>query len=473
MSSETDRPVPQSGQADRMSSGLWGRIWHFSWPMVMIMLLNFCIGFADVYVAGLIGMEVQAAVGFVNQIFFVVLIIANAISIGAVAIISRLFGSGEFDRAADAARQALLVSIVIALVLSAAGLVFSDAIVAMTGVPPGIRQTAADFLSIFALALGPNYLLILASAVFRACGDMRRPLLVMIVVAGITVAGDFLLAFGFSPVIPALGYRGIAWATALAVTAGMVVSLGMLLEGRLPLRAGPWRIAWPLVGRIMSLGWPAGLVQIAWSAGTLVLYGILGGLGTGSIAAIASLTNGLRIEAIIYLPAFALNMAAAVLIGQSLGAGDAEGAEQTGWRIAGAGLVLVSVPSLVIFVFADAFAALLSPDAAVRHETARYLRFNMVSEPFMALSAILGGGLQGAGDTKGVMRIIVTALWLVRIPLAAALALVFGLGPLGVWIAMVTSMCLQGCFMAVRFRNGAWKQISVDPIVAFEERRTR
>ena len=52
----------------------------------------------------------------------------------------------------------------------------------------------------------------------------------------------------------------------------------------------------------------------------------------------------------------------------------------------------------------------------------------MFSEPFMALSLILGGGLQGAGDTRGSMMVIIIGMWTVRLPLAALLAFTFDLG---------------------------------------------
>ena len=81
------------------------------------------------------------------------------------------------------------------------------------------------------------------------------------------------------------------------------------------------------------------MLQIAWNAGTIVLYNILGRLGEASITALAAIANGLRIEAMIFLPAFALNMSASVLIGQNLGAGNPDRAERMGWRIAAAGIV--------------------------------------------------------------------------------------------------------------------------------------
>ena len=86
----------------------------------------------------------------------------------------------------------------------------------------------------------------------------------------------------------------------------------------------------------------------------------------------------------------------------------------------------------------------------------------MFSEPFMALSLILGGGLQGAGDTRGSMMVIIIGMWTVRLPLAVLLAITLDLGAVGVWYGMVISMIVQGILMAVRFYRGNWKRITFD-----------
>jgi Na+-driven multidrug efflux pump len=185
-------------------------------------------------------------------------------------------------------------------------------------------------------------------------------------------------------------------------------------------------------------------------------------LGDARIVALASLTNGLRIEAIIFLPAFALNMAASVLVGQNLGAKNPDRAASVGWKVAWVGVCLLSAISLCIFIWAGYFASFLTKDPAVLAETTLYLRITMFSEPFMALSLILGGGLQGAGDTRGSMWVIVIGMWFVRLPLAILLALILGYGAVGVWVAMITSMTVQGLLMARRFYQGRWKHLRVE-----------
>jgi putative MATE family efflux protein len=437
-------------------------IWGISWPMILIMIFNFVVGFTDIYVAGLINPRVQAAVGFVGQLYFLLIIIANAISTGSVALVSRAIGAHDWAGAIINAKQSLLFGVLCAVMLTLTGLIFYSEIIAVAGFPLEIRTIAEHFLRIFAFALGPNYILIISNDIFRASGEVKKPLLTMLFVSILNVIGDFVLVFGLFS-LPKMGYAGIAFATALSVLAGMLINLFFFSKQQWnKIYSPPWELLPSVIRRIAQLGWPAALLQISWNAGSIVLYNILSRLGEKSITALAAITNGLRIEAIIFLPAFALNMAASVLVGQNLGAGNLGRASQAGWKIAIIGSILITLLALIIFIWAEECAAFLSNDPAVMKETTLYLRINMFSEPFMAFSLILGGGLQGAGDTRGSMAVIITAMWAVRLPLAVLLAFFFNLGSVGVWSAMVISMIVQGILMSARFYRGTWKSITFD-----------
>jgi Na+-driven multidrug efflux pump len=435
---------PKEQGVDLTTGNLWANIWELSWPMLLIMIFNFFVGFTDIYVAGLISHEVQAAVGFIGQLYFLTIIIANATSIGTVALVSRAIGAGDFPKAMESAKQPLFLGAMIALGLTITVLALCREIIATVGFPMEIREIAETFL------------------VFRASGEVQRPLLTMFVVCAINVIGDFGLVLGIPP-LPKMGYTGIALATAISVTIGMGINLVFLSFHRWkPIYTSSWTISMAVVKKIANLSWPPALLQIAWNAGSIVLYNILGRIGEASIIALASITNGLRIEAIIFLPAFALNMAASVLVGQNLGAGKVERAVKLGWEIAMVGVVLLSSIALAIFIWAKYLASIIAMEPAVLEETTRYLRIAMLSEPFMALSLVLGGALQGAGDTRGSMWVIIIGMWLIRLPLAFFLALILAYGATGVWVAMVISMAFQGLLMARRFHKGRWKELKLE-----------
>jgi multidrug resistance protein, MATE family len=447
---------------DVTKGNIWTVIWQLSWPMLLIMLFNFLVGLTDVYVAGFISSDVQAAVGFVTQIYFLIVVVANAITVGTLALISREIGAGEIGKAVDIAKQSLYLSSLVSIFLTAFCLMFSSEIVSLAGFPSRIADKADVFIKIFAFAIGPNYLLIVSNTIFRAGAEVNKPLTTMSIICIMNIILDFLLVFGLSP-LPGFGYTGIALATASSTIMGTCINFLFLYKSRLwRLVYAPPRSWYPdTIKTIMKIGWPAALLQITWNVASLVLYNILGRLRELSIASIASLANGLRIEAIIYLPAFALNMAASVIVGQNLGAGDAKRAETMIWKLAMAGIGITSLISVVIFIWAERFAAFLTGDPAVLAETTRYLRLNMLSEPFMALSTVMGGALQGAGDTKAPMWVILITMWVIRLPLASYLALFADHGAGGVWVAMVISMTGQGLIMAWWFHQGKWKTLKL------------
>ncbi|MDA8165241.1 MAG: MATE family efflux transporter [Desulfobacteraceae bacterium] len=436
----------------------WTEMWRLSWPLVGSMLLQFSVGLTDVYVAGRFSPQVQGAVGFASQLLFFFTVIANALGVGLVAVIARRQGACEIAALWQAARHGVLLALLLTAPVSLLGFVWLPRSLLRLALPPSELAPAMALMPWYALSLLPEGVLVVASAVFRARGQTLLVLLASAVAAGLNLPAVFGLAFGLWG-LPALGPSGIAIATALSSLAGGAVSLAILF--RQGLGRGGWGLEAALARRLLQLGWPAGLLQAGWQLGSLVLYAILGQLPLEAVAATAALTNGLRIEAILYLPAYALNMVSAVLVGQALGANNEKRAEQSGWRLAGAGGLILTLLALPIFVWSRELAGLITPDPKVRELTHLYLRFNMVSQPFMAVGVCLGGGLEGAGDTRGTMQVVLGALWAVRLPLAAALALLTPLRATGVWLAMVVSMVLQCLLMMQRFRRGRWKEIRI------------
>lgn len=437
----------------------WENIWRMSWPMLLVMLLNFFVGLTDVYIAGFLGPEIQAIVGFVSQLFFIMVIVANAISIGTVALLSRAVGAGQHEDALDIARQSLLFGLVTSVVLSIVWFVFRDWIIDIAGFTGDTGRIAGDFFVVFSLALAPNYMVIISNAIFRSGGEVKLALAAMFLISIINICLNFLLVFGVAG-IPGIGYRGIAVSTALAMFAGMLVCLLLLRKSRWKkIFSGRWTMTGSLIMRIMNISWPSAIIQVSWNAANIFLYGILGRLGEAGITGMAALTNGLRIEAALYLPAVALHMAGSVLTGQNLGAQQPERAERIGWKITWAGVLMVAVFSFPVFFWPELFASIVSRDSAVLAETARYLKITMVVEPFVALAAIIAGCLQGAGDTKGTMTVIAFSMFFIRLPLAYLFAVTLAWGAVGIWLSMAVSILFQGFGMVIRFRGGRWKTL--------------
>jgi len=421
--------------------------WSISWPMTLIMSFMFLIGLADVYVAGLFGKEIQAAYGLASQLYFIFGIIAFALTTGAVSVISRLHASSRSEDFNVAVDSSLISSCAAGIALSLIALLFSRALVNGFNVPEALKVSSLSLILIYSSGLLFNYVLINTNGVLRACGMIKKSLWTMGIVCLLNTGLNFALAF-----CTPLGFKGIAVATNISMIVGSAMNLLFLKR----IMVNRLKFSLPVTRKIVSIGWPAGMMQILWQLAALVLFFILSALPEHNVEVLAAFTNGLRIEAAIFLPAFAFNLAAAVLVGNLLGKKNKEDAFSAGIVTALLGMAIVTVMTLLVMCNARNIAGLLSNNEVVVKECVRYIYTALLFEPVMAWSVILAGGLNGAGDTRSVMAIIALCAWLVRVPLSYILAVRLGLGPLAVWWSMNISIIFQAAFISRHFFSRKW-----------------
>ncbi len=437
-------------------------IWSLAWPQLLMMFFHFWIGFVDVYVAGRIDEQVQASLGIITQALFFFLIIAMALANGAVSAISQSLGARRPKRAQRYIVLGLSIVFAASLLLAGVSLGIRDLFLTLMQVPSEIRHITDYFLLIYLLLLPIYYLFVMSNAVFRAQKKVHIPLLAMIICTVLNTVGDFGLGLGYWG-LPELGYQGLAWATLISVSCGCVFNLYLLYRwGWLQISLyPPWRWIKKGLPYLWSVAWPAGLMQALWHTAFLVLYAITASLPEGRITALAALTAGLRLESILFLPAIAFNMTAAILVGHHLGDGDFEGAKRTGFKTWALGCGLVSLCGVLLWLSAGSLAQLLTPLPEVQAEIVNYLRFNILAIPFTATSLILGGVFIGAGATRYNMLAIGGTVWLVRLPLAFLLGHFILARATGVWAAMLISQCVQASLMFYLFQGKDWQRFSM------------
>jgi len=433
-------------------------IWQLTWPQILMMVFNFLIGVADVYVCGLIGREAQAAMGLMSQAMFFFLTVAIAVANGSVAALTQSLGAGKRLRADRYAGLCLLSGVVLGGLAFGAGFAGRGVFLSLLNVPGPVRQPAADILLIFLPLLPINYLFLITNAVLRAHKLVKAPLASMGLVCLVNAWLDFGLGLGRWG-LPGWGYQGVAWSTFWSVLGGLSLNLWLMHRaGLLSRRAIPplrWvRSAW---GYMFKVAWPTGLMQVFWHTGYMVLLAITGGLPKGGVEALAGFAAGTRVESGIFLPAFAFNLSASILVGHALGSGDPAEAKRMGYRVWGLGMGLMSVMAAALWPFLPTLAGFFASDAAVAAQAESYLRYNLLAIPFTCTSMILAGALTGAGATVYNLFIFGISIWCVRLPVAWWLGWhAWGTAD-GVWLSMLVSQMFQACMLLglYSFRNWA------------------
>ena len=437
-------------------------IWGLIWPQTLMMMMQFGIAFACVWVAGRIDPVVQASFGMVAQCVMFLQVVAIALGSGAIASISQSLGAGLERRAR---RYVLLVgwgSLLLGILTALLGYVFRDQLFDVLMAPPETREILADYWLVTLLTTPLNYVWGVSSGLFRAIRRVIAPLLVTLLVFMVILFGATGLGLGWFG-LPNYGYMGIAWANFISVLIGAVGNILLLSRlGYMRLHdTPPWRWIRRGAPYLISVAWPAGLSQFLWHLGYLVIFAITASLPFGSVAALAGMTAGMRVEALLFMPAFAFNMTVSVLVGNSLGAGDKAEAKRLALVLSVSGCVFISALAGMMWPFMGDLAALLSDSPAVQEQTVSYLFYNLLAAPFTASSMIFGGVMMGAGATRYNLAVFASSLWLVRLPLAWLFGHVLWGEAAGIFLSMLVSQAVQACVMLWVLLRLDWTRFSL------------
>jgi Na+-driven multidrug efflux pump len=288
------------------------------------------------------------------------------------------------------------------------------------------------------------------------------PLYAMILVTTVNTLGDLGFGLGYFG-LPDLGYKGLAWATFFSILTGTLFNLLVLgRTGALARKSfAPWKWVRCALPYLFKVAWPAGLMQLIWHSAYLLLFSITASLPEGEVIALAGMSAGLRVESLFFLPGFAFNFTAAILVGHYLGARQPEEAKAFGYRILGLAMVVVSVVTALAWTWLDEIALFVAPDPAVHAVAVSYLHYNLAALPFVVISMVLGGALSGAGATMYQMSVTGTSSWLIRLPLAWFLGHVVMANAEGIWMAMFISMAIQSLAMLAVYQFAPWQRFAM------------
>jgi putative MATE family efflux protein len=380
-------------------------------------------------------------------IVWIVLAAASLPAVGLTAVASRRHGEGRRSAAAEAGYQALWLGLALALLIAVTGLSGLRGAFALMDTPPDVTAEGSGYLTVYLAGVPIVFSYFVLEAAFRASGDTRTPLLILLLSVGLNFVLDPLLIFGPGPV-PEMGVEGVAAATLVTRAIGCAVGYPLLVRRGLIARAPLSRAQ---IATIFRIGAPLAAGGVVFSFIYLVLTRITAPFGTEALAALGV---GHRIEAISYTLSLGFGAAAATAIGQNLGAGKPDRAKASGRVATRYALYFTLFAGAILLLAPQELMRMFTQDPGVVSLGARYLMIVAIAQPFMALELVLESGMGGAGYTTRptVASITLTGL---RIPLAYWLAA--ALGVTGIWWTISLTGVARGLAMSLFWRAGRWR----------------
>jgi putative MATE family efflux protein len=440
-----------------------------AWPVLLQQLLTFAVGFSDRALAGWfaesdVGNQLarQAALTTAQYLDYFISSYTVLVSVGSTALVARCIGAGDRPAAIRFTNQALLLAVLVGAIGSAGGLLGLPLLLHGLELHGAAADLAYSYLQPLFLLLTFRVVEVAGIYCLIGAGDTRTGLGVLTLVALINVPLAWLCFHGWGP-LPRMGFTGIAIGTAVAHTAGGLVVLSVLVQGRFGLYFRPalLRPRWDHLWRLLRVSVPAGLDSLSVSAGQLWFLSVVNRLGDT-----ASGAHGVALhwEALGYLSGAAFGTAAMTLVGQNLGAQRPRQAARSGWSTFALGAGVMSFMGLLFLVLARPMFRLMCPgphQAAIVEAGVPVLRLVAFAMPFLASCIVFTAALRGAGDTRVPVLFTWLGFFAVRIPLAYFLTGPAGLGLLGAWLAMCADIVVRGVFFLARFATGRWQHLKV------------
>jgi putative MATE family efflux protein len=425
-------------------------------PMVLEMLMESVFAVADVFWVGHLHLtDAISTVGFTESVMTLVYAVAVGLSVGAAATVARRIGEGDADGASCSAVQSIIMGLGVGAIVGLAGILFAPQLLRMMGAEEGVVSTGTTFARVMIGASGGVTLLFMINSVFRGAGDAAVAMRVLWIANAINITLSPLLIFGVGP-FPKLGVTGAAVGTSIGRWTGVLIQLYVLTrkDGRITIRWPHVRFDSRVMRAILTLSGTATFQNFVGTASYMGLVKIISAFGT---AAIAGNTIGIRIFLFALLPSWGVSNAAVTLVGQNLGAGHPERAEESAWKICIYNTVCLVSIGVVFMVFAPLIVSAFTSDAEVAAIAVRCLRIVSTGFLFYGYGMALTAAFNGAGDTRTPTLINVFSLWIIELPLAWVLAHRLGFGPTGAFIALSVGFSTM-CFISVwLFRRGRWK----------------
>jgi putative MATE family efflux protein len=388
--------------------------------------------------------------------------VAIGLSAAATAVVARRVGEKNPEGASNAAKQALILSAFVVGVLSVIGYIFSEDILILMGAEPDAIEMGIGYTHVMLGFSAVVVFLFLINGIFRGAGNAAIAMRSLWLGNGCTIILCPLLISGYGP-FPELGITGAAVATVIGRGTGVAYQIWHLFKGTNPylnLKLTNWMPDAGIIKSLTKVAYPATIQFIVQSASWIFLAAIVARSGSD---ASAGYQTAIRLLVFFILPAWGISNAAATLVGQNLGANQPDRAQKSVHTIAFYNSIFMMVVTLIFLFLTGPLIGFFVPaeSHAEYHYAVQALQIISLGYILYGIGMVLMQAFNGSGDTRTPTYISLFGFWLLQIPLAYILAVVWKMGPLGVFIAIPAAESVIAFIYIYFFKKGKWKLVKV------------
>lgn len=427
-----------------------------AFPIILANILQTAYQLIDTFWLGRLGANAVAAVSLSFPILFLILSIGSGLTLAGTIIVAHYKGSENQKEVNFSASQTVYIIFYISVILALTGYFLASPLMKLIGAGPDIISDSIAYFKVSSFGFVFLFMFFVFQSLMRGIGNVLLPMYIVLITVFLNLILDPLFIYGFGPVS---GYGVTGAAVASVITQGISAFAGLwvLFRGKqgIKIRLKNMKFNFSWTKRMVELGIPASLGQSTRAAGMTIMVILVTGFGS---EVVASYGIGARILSLVIVPALGLAIATTTLVGQNIGAGKINRAEEIGNMSAKIAFFGLTVVGFILFLFAEELVYFFVPnDPEVIADGALFIKIMAPSFGLLGIQQVLNGVFNGAGFTKASMLISIFSLWILRFPLAYILSHRTVLEHEGIYWAFPISNLVAGIVAFIYYKKGYWK----------------
>ncbi len=297
------------------------KIFRFAVPLAFASILQLLFNAADMIIVGRFaenGERALAAVGSTTSIINLFVNLFSGMSVGVTVIVARYFGQRSDKDISESVHTAVAIAITAGIIVSTIGIVFTESLLVLLNTPTEVLPFATVYMRIYFGGMFFMMVYTYCSAVLRATGDTKRPLVFLTLAGILNVILNVLFVVVFK-----MNVEGVAIATVIsqALSAFLVVLCLKKEDSAIKLKFRKVRFYKGKTSTILKIGIPAGVQSSLFSVSNMVIQSAVNGFGEYAMAGVSAATN---IDNIVYAAMDSVHQGTVSFVAQNIGAGKDE-----------------------------------------------------------------------------------------------------------------------------------------------------
>lgn len=429
------------------------------YPLIIEQILAITVGMVDTVMISYAGESAMSGVSLVDMINTLMINIFIAVSTGGAVILSQYLGSKNTEQGSKVASQLIMISTIIATAFMIIFIFGNQFILKLFfgSIEFDVMRNAKIYFLISVCSYPFIAIFDSCSAIFRSMGNSKVSMEISVGMNILNGIGNAILIFGFS-----MGVMGAALSTLFSRIIGTIF-IFILLDKRKNLVTISLKeiFKWDkdIIYRILYIGIPSGIENGIFQLGRVLVVSIISTYGTAQIAANA-VANGL--DSMGTIAGQSMNLAMLTVIGHCMGAGKKDEAvfyTKKLWKLT---YQITLVINIAILLSLPLLLRLFSLSEEVyRYSYILVLIHNGIAIFLWPTAFTMPNALRAAGDVRFCMVVSVFSMVAFRIIFSVILGTWFGLGIIGVWLAMVIDWIFRASVFTIRLSQGRWLEYKI------------